>query len=444
MTQPIKKVIENCVCGHKHQCSIQDVVIGKDALQQVPTLLRDIRKVLIVSDGNTRPLAFEKVTSSLQTAGIAWREAYFDQTNVVIPNEASVAFILGHAASDVEALVGIGSGVISDLCKYTSHKLGLPYMIIATAPSMDGYASAGAAMILDGMKVTPTAHVPAWIVGDVDILKDAPMKMIRAGIGDILGKYSCLNDWRLANIILDEPLCPWVYDLVMAEVRNCAGNISGCMARDPHAIGDLMNSLVMIGVAMAYVGNSRPASGSEHHLSHYFEITGIIHHRSYLDHGIDVAYSAILTAQLRSLLAYSDPSAFAWNARGNEWEEDIDRVYASLSPEVKRLQKETGFYDTNRIQNIRQKWSEIKAVLMEAPSRPEMEQLLECAGYHIPKFVDFYTEDVIRTGIEYAKDLKNRYTLLNLLQDVGLIRRFASQMQLLADRNETRIDSHGN
>ena len=150
------------------------------------------------------------------------------------------------------------------------------------------------------------------------------MNMIRAGIGDILGKYSCLNDWRLANAILDEPLCPWVYDLVMEEVKNCAVNITGCMARDPHAIGDLMNSLVMIGIAMAYVGNSRPASGSEHHLSHYFEITGIIHNRSYLDHGIDVAYSAILTAHLRSLLADSAPSAFAWKARGNEWEEDID------------------------------------------------------------------------------------------------------------------------
>lgn len=306
-------------------------MIGKDALQQVPTLLKNIRKVLIVSDGNTRPLAFEKVTSALETAGISWCEAYFDQTNVVIPNEASVSFILGNTASDVEALVGIGSGVISDLCKYTSHKLGLPYMIIATAPSMDGYASAGA--------------------------------------------------------------------------------------------------------AMAYVRNSRPASGSEQHLSHYFEITGIIHNRSYLDHGIDVAYSAILTAQLRSLLATADPSAFAWNARGNEWEEDIDRIYASLAPEVKRLQNEAGFYDTNRIQLIRQKWPEIKAVLMEAPSRSEMEQLLECAGYHVLKFVDFYTADVIRTGIEYAKDLKNRYTLLNLFQDVGLIRRFSSQMQLLADRN---------
>ena len=207
------------MCGHKHQCSIQDVVIGKDALQQVPTLLKNIRKALIVSDGNTRPLAFEKVTSALETAGISWCEASFDQTNVVIPNEASVSFILGNTASNVEALVGIGSGVISDLCKYTSHKQGLPYMIIATAPSMDGYASASAAMILDGMKVTPTADVPAWIVGDVDILKDAPMNMIRAGIGDILGKHSCLNDWRLANTILDESLCPWVYDLVMAEVK---------------------------------------------------------------------------------------------------------------------------------------------------------------------------------------------------------------------------------
>lgn len=440
MHQSFEKDIKNCVCGCVHQCSIKDVVIGKDALLQVPALLSGISKVLIVSDGNTRPLAFNKVTAALQAEGISWCEAYFDQSDVVIPNEKSVEFILSCAAPDVEALVGIGSGVISDLCKYTSYQIDLPYMIIATAPSMDGYASAGAAMILNGMKVTPSAHVPAWIVGDVGILKDAPMKMIRAGIGDILGKYSCLNDWKLANLVLDEPLCPWVYDLVMAEVRNCVGNIDGCMARNPKAIGDLMNSLIMVGIAMAYVGNSRPASGSEHHFSHFFEITGMIHERDYLDHGIDVAYSSLLTAQLRSLLAASDPSAFSWNARGSKWEEDIDRVYASLSPEVKKLQSEAGFYDTNRIQLIREKWLEIKVVLNEAPSRWEMEQLLERAGYNVSKFVDFYSEDVIRTCIEYAKDLKNRYTLLNLLQDVGLIHHFASHIQLLMDWNDNTAE----
>lgn len=440
MHHSFEKDIRNCVCGHVHQCSIKDVVIGKDALLQIPSLLSGIHKVLIVSDGNTRPLAFNEVTTVLQTESIAWCEAYFDQTDVVIPNEKSVEFILSRVTSDVEALVGIGSGVISDLCKYTSYQIALPYMIIATAPSMDGYASSGAAMILNGMKVTPSAHVPTWIVGDVGILKDAPMKMIRAGIGDILGKYSCLNDWKLANLILDEPLCPWVYDLVMTEVRNCVNNIDGCMNRNPKAIGDLMNSLIMVGIAMAYVGNSRPASGSEHHLSHFFEITGMIHKRNYLDHGIDVAYSSILTAHLRSLLVASDPSTFSWIERGSQWEGDIDRVYASLSPEVKKLQSETGFYDTNRIQLIQEKWPAIKATLNEAPSRREMEQLLERSGYNVSKFVSFYSDSVIRTCIEFAKDLKNRYTLLNLLQDVGVIHHFASHMQLLIDWNDNTTE----
>ncbi len=197
MHQSFEKDIKDCVCGHVHQCSIKDVVIGKDALLQVPALLSGIRKVLIVSDGNTRPLAFNKVTAALQAEGISWCEAYFNQSDVVIPNEKSVEFILSCVASDVEALVGIGSGVISDLCKYASHKLGLPYMIIATAPSMDGYASAGAAMILDGIKVTPTAHVPTWIVGDVDILKNAPMKMIRAGTVRSVSGIFCFGQIQL-------------------------------------------------------------------------------------------------------------------------------------------------------------------------------------------------------------------------------------------------------
>ena len=87
-------------------------------------------------------------------------------------------------------IVGIGSGVIQDLCKYVSFNKNLPYFIIATAPSMDGYASKGAAMITDNMKVTYNAHVPEVIIGDVDILKNAPMDMIKSGYGDILGKFS--------------------------------------------------------------------------------------------------------------------------------------------------------------------------------------------------------------------------------------------------------------
>ena len=136
---------------------------------------------------------------------------------------------------------------------------------------MDGYASKGAAMIMGNMKVTYNAHVPAAIIGDTNILKDAPMDLIKSGYGDILGKYSCLNDWKLAHVVNDEYICDYVYDLTFEMLTKTQDLGPALLARDPEAIKTLMEALVGVGIAMAYVGNSRPASGSEHHLSHFFE-----------------------------------------------------------------------------------------------------------------------------------------------------------------------------
>ena len=96
---------------------------------------------------------------------------------------------------------------LNDLCKFSSFQLGLDYMVFATAPSMDGFVSIGAALITDYVKTTYQAHVPLAVIGDTDILAAAPMEMITAGLGDILGKYTCLLDWKMAHIITGEYYC---------------------------------------------------------------------------------------------------------------------------------------------------------------------------------------------------------------------------------------------
>ena len=108
---------------------------------------------------------------------------------------------------EADLIIGVGSGVINDLCKHVSFKNDLAYYIVATAPSMDGYASVGAALILNGMKITLNARPPKAIIADTSVLKDAPIDMLRAGYGDIIGKYSCLNDWKLSHCVNGEYFC---------------------------------------------------------------------------------------------------------------------------------------------------------------------------------------------------------------------------------------------
>jgi glycerol-1-phosphate dehydrogenase [NAD(P)+] len=155
----------------------------------------------------------------------------------VIPNEETIAYIESAFAEDIDLMIGVGSGVINDLCKHISFKRNLPYYIVATAPSMDGYASVGAALILQGMKITLNARPPKAILADTGVLKDAPFDMIQAGYGDIVGKFSCLNDWELSALINDEYFCKAVFDLTYNTAVQVKGLANGIAARQEQAVG---------------------------------------------------------------------------------------------------------------------------------------------------------------------------------------------------------------
>jgi glycerol-1-phosphate dehydrogenase [NAD(P)+] len=278
---------------------------------------------------------------------------------------------------------------------------------------MDGYASKGSELILEGMKVTLNANVPKAIIADVNMLKDAPFEMIQAGYGDIIGKYSCLNDWKLSHLVNGEYLCEYVMNATYEAVEKTVSLADGLVLRDAEAIKALMEALVAVGILMAYVGNSRPASGSEHHLSHYFEIVGIVRGESYLTHGIDVCYSAIETAKLREeLLALENTDDFAFSFDQEKYENEIRRIYSSVADEVLALQKKMGWYEIDRVSTYREKWADIRKILADCPSSAEMLALTEKIGLSYESFVKLYGAKKIADAHLYAKDLKDRYSVL--------------------------------
>ena len=191
-----------CVCGQTHRCDIPHLTIGAGVLAQLPEMLADKHHIMLVADRNTAPLCADRVKEML--GGKIEDVCLFEGDALLVPDEATIAEVESHLTDDTDFILGIGSGVINDTCKYVSFYHQLTCGIIATAPSMDGFASSGAAMIIGGMKVTYTTHAPALILGDVDILKNAPMDMIRSGYADIIGKYSALCDWRLSHFVNDE------------------------------------------------------------------------------------------------------------------------------------------------------------------------------------------------------------------------------------------------
>ncbi len=399
----------NCTCGKIHTCPIDFVHIGPDALNSLPSLCGQYNHILPVADENTFAVCGEKVLALLtgKTENVLILPS---DGEVVIPNEAALSTVQAAITPETDLLLGIGSGVINDICKYVSFQNDLPYYIVATAPSMDGYASVGAALILEGMKVTLNARPPKGIIGDSRVLSTAPMEMLQAGYGDIIGKYSCLCDWKLSYLLYNEYFCQSVYDMTFDTAKRVETFAEGIIHREEEAISALMEALVSVGIAMSYVGTSRPASGSEHHLSHFFEITGILEEKPYFPHGIDVAFSSIVTARLREEILSAHPVKRPFNRAA--WEAEIRRVYSTSADGVIALQDKMGWYIRDDSRAVSEKEAAICTLLRESPSAAEFTAMLEKVGLYYRDFEAMYGKEKIEDAVRYAKDLKDRYSVL--------------------------------
>ena len=404
-----------CTCGHEHRCDIQHVEIGRGAVSALTALCRDAKTVLVISDENTFAAAGAQTMAAL--AGKEILSVTYRGDTLLVPNEEAVAAMEPHLGR-AEAIVAIGAGVMQDLGKYGASMAKIPCHVVATAPSMDGYASTGAAMIMGGMKVTYPGHVPSVILADTEILKDAPMEMIQAGYGDIVGKFSALNDWKLSHIVLGESFCQENYDLIEQMLKKTLSLADGLVNRDEESVRVLMEALVIVGIAMAFVGSSRPASGSEHHLSHYFEIVGIVRNEDYFCHGIDVAYSTVVTAALRDEILSKPWPDSQFRLPREEYEAEVVRIYGPVAEGCIALQDKVGLYNKDMLSIYKAKEAEIRAVLSEVPKASEIEAMLNAVGMDMSQFYKLYSKEKIADAILYAKELKDRYTVLWLYYDL--------------------------
>lgn len=308
----------SCACGKSHKVDIQAIRVGSGVMQELPGILRDLgaSHIFLVTDNYTYEAAGRQVEQLLDQAGLPYHKRVFQTETPLVPNEYALGSVLAAMTSQDDMLLAVGSGTLNDVTKYVSARTGVPYVIAATAPSMDGYASTVAPTILDGFKTTLPAVYPAAIVADVDILKDAPMPMLTAGFGDIIGKFTSLADWRLSHQLNGEYYCPEVAGVIEAAVETCAANAQALAQREPQAIQAVTEALILSGLAMGMVGVSRPASGAEHQMAHYWEMDALRRGEEHPLHGNAVGVGTVLAASLYEMAAEYLPQGFAAPDKG--------------------------------------------------------------------------------------------------------------------------------
>lgn len=218
--------------------------------------------------------------------------------------------------ADYDYLLAVGAGTLNDLCKYAGFLTRKPSGVFATAPSMDGFTSGVTPLIEKGFKITRSAQTASDVLIDLDVLRRAPRIMTGAGVGDILAKYCCLTDWRISSLLTGETVNEEAFSLMLEAVRACDASLPSLARGEADGVEKLMDALLISGYAMVIAGNSRPASGAEHHMSHYLEMDFLRRGERIPLHGVKVGLGTMVSLYLYRTL------------RRRPAFEGCDRVYA--------------------------------------------------------------------------------------------------------------------
>lgn len=428
-----------CSCGRTHSTGLEGCTVGAGVLTSLVDYVEKygFKKVYVACDEITYGIAGEKVMNILHDANIDAKAHVFTGGRF-IPNEESLGKLMIDAPRDLDLVVAVGTGSINDMCRFFSYQMNVPYAIVATAAPMDGFASSGAALMVDNIKQTIPAQTPLFIIGDTDILCGAPTRMISAGLGDLLGKFTCLNDWRISKIVNDEYYCDTVVNLVKDCIENVLKNADKAASRDPKVIGDIMEGLVLTGVAMSFVGNSRPAAGCEHHLNHYWEAIEIQNGQIPVLHGIEVGLAEVVILKMTEFLRESRPDFDAAREKAKQydqaaWEEKMKEVYGTASDAIIELEHESKKNDPEgrlkRIDKIEENWDEIVKLMNDyMPSAERMIEILKSLDApYFPSQVGF-SDEMLYNALVYGKENRARYTLLSMMGDLGVLEDLAKKV----------------
>ena len=420
-----------CPCGKDHQAAVEDLFIGKGAIAELPGLIRKYgaSRPFLLADSNTFAAGGKAVCSLLEGANIPWSSYIFPQ-NTPEPDEGSVGAAVMHFDPKCDLVVGIGSGVINDIGKILSNIRNCRYIIVATAPSMDGYASATSSMSMDGLKVSLNSRCADGIIGDTDILKTAPDHMLRSGLGDMLAKFVSIAEWRIAHIITGEYYCEQVAALIRTAVKKCVDNAEGLLRREDAALSAVFEGLVVGGIAMAYAGVSRPASGVEHYFSHVWDMRGLEFGTPVDLHGIQCAMGTRLAVKLYEAVKKltPDPEAASASVKSfdlNSWNETLGAFLGTGAQAMIAQEEKDGKYDPKkhpaRLSRILESWPQILKILEEELPSPEaFDRLLDSVG--LPKDPAYLGIDKEKLCLSFqaTRDIRDKYVLSRLAWDLGL------------------------
>lgn len=399
------------VCGRVHETAVRDVRVGSGLVREVGAILKENgfpRDLLLVCDDNTI-----RAAAGIEESLSGFNVEIFSFGQIRVARMTDVEAVEARIKGREIGVLSVGSGSVNDPCRLACARQDKKLCIFGTAPSMDGFASYSSPIVDNaGFKSSYAAKSPEVIIGDTAILAAAPTELKAAGFGDMVAKYVGLIDWKVSNLLIGETYCERVAALTRAAIDKLMTMADRVTVKDEETAGQIFEALLMTGIGMSYMQNSRPASGSEHVIAHLIECVELPKGILPNFHGEDVGVCTL--AMLRFYNQLAEEKTIHAHREEVDWE-DVYRFYGPvMEPSVRKMNEPTTVTDDVDPALLEAKWPEIRAIIHSVPSADECEAAMRAAGCKITLADIGKSEDLFRDCVKYSPYMRRRLTILRL------------------------------
>ena len=388
-----------CSCGREHQIAVKEILIEAGAVEKLEEemsegMLREYISPLVICDTNTYAATEELM------------EDIYDRCQVLVldaeglqADRHAIKIVENNMEEDIDLILAVGAGTIHDISRYIAHNYKVPFISVPTAASGDGFVTTVAAMTLDGVKKTVPSVAPICVYADTDIFSKAPQRLTAAGISDLMAKYICLADWKY--------FCRETVKLEEKALKTVKSSIQDITEGEENECEQLMYALILSGLAMQMIGNSRPASCAEHQVTHLWDMEVI---NGPLDalHGEKVSVAALLVLEeYKRIAAAITQGRCHAKPYENEDEELLKETFG-------RKENEPELLETISPQHLEKCLNGIEEIIDELPSEQTMFRLLEKAGCAKTVYDIGLDESAVLPSLRLAPYTRRRLSLLRI------------------------------
>jgi len=396
----------------------RELIVSHDAAARLARALRDEiggRRATVLFDRRTRAAAGEACVTALKSEGFVVVEHLIPGSSPVCDDVTEEAMRAALPASDV--LVAVGSGVVNDLTKWSAAQLNVPYVVFATAASMNGYSAANVAPAIRGVKSLFRARAPRLIAGDPRVIANAPFELTASGLGDVIAKPVSTADWIMNHHLFGEGYSSSVAAIIDDIELRYTERPEGIARRDEDAIMALFEALVLSGCAMTLQGSSLPASGGEHLVSHALDMMSHLDRVPHDLHGRQVGVATILAAELYTRVFAMQKPRFELRCVPFD-----PRVWGTIAPAVEEQHREKEKRVAQAVAKLPSVWTTLRAEMQ--PKLRRAEAIKEClskagAAHRISDIG--CTRERFLTAVEHGGAIRGRFTSLDLAYAAGIL-----------------------